>query len=101
MTSCRGAFRLLNRSESEAVFVRDFRRFRNWIPQVKTKIMIAGSDPESSEPAIIMFCNVHIGFIQQVYKVEFARRAGGQVVTSVICIRSRPFNLGMIATGNH
>ena len=33
--------------------------------------MIAGSDPESSEPAIIMFCNVHIGFIQQVYKVEF------------------------------
>ena len=48
-----------------------------------------------------MFCNVHIGFIQQVYKVEFARRAGGQVVTSVICIRSHPFNLGMIATGNH
>ena len=33
--------------------------------------MIAGSDPESSEPAIIMFCNVHTGFIQQVYKVEF------------------------------
>ena len=63
--------------------------------------MFAGSDPESSEPAIIMFCNVHIGFIQQVYKVEFARRAGGQVVTSVICIRSHPFNLGMIATGNH
>ena len=61
----------MNRSESEAVFVRDFRRFRNRIPWVKTKIMIAGSDPEPSEPAIIMFCNVHIGFIQQVYKVEF------------------------------
>ncbi len=33
--------------------------------------------------------------------LEFARRAGGQVVTSVVCNRSHPFNLGMIATGNH
>ena len=37
----------------------------------------------------------------QIEKLEFARRAGGQVVTSVICIRSHPFNLGMIAPGNH
>ena len=34
-------------------------------------------------------------------KLEFARRAGGQVVTNVVYFRSLPFNLGMIATGNH
>ena len=30
-------------------------------------------------------------------KLEFARRAGSQVVTNVVCFRSLPFNLGMIA----
>ena len=34
-------------------------------------------------------------------KLEFVGRADSQVVTSVICNRSHPFNLGMIATGNH
>ena len=34
-------------------------------------------------------------------KLGFARRAGGQVVTNVACDRFHPFNLGMIAPGNH
>ena len=33
--------------------------------------------------------------------MEFARRAGGQVVTGVVCNRFHPFNFGMIAPGNH
>ena len=45
--------------------------------------------------------NVLIGLTQRNDKLEFARRAGGQVVTNVVCFRSLPFNLGMIATGNH
>ena len=49
----------------------------------------------------MMITNALTGFTQPPDKLEFARRAGGQVVTSVICIRSHPFNLGMIATGNH
>ena len=48
-----------------------------------------------------MITNALTGFTQPPDKLEFARKAGGQVVTSVICIRSHPFNLGMIATGNH
>ena len=35
--------------------IRDFRRFRNRILQLKTNRMIAGSELESSEPAIILF----------------------------------------------
>ena len=37
----------------------------------------------------------------QIDKMEFARRAGGQVVTNVVCNRFHPFNFGMIAPGNH
>ena len=37
----------------------------------------------------------------QIEKLEFARRAGGQVVTNVVCNRFHPFNFGMIAPGNH
>ena len=33
--------------------------------------------------------------------MEFVGRADSQVVTSVICNRSHPFNFGMIAPGNH
>ena len=42
----------------------------------------------------IIFCQLND-------KLEFARRAGGQVVTNVVYFRFLPFNLGMIATGNH
>ena len=42
-----------------------------------------------------------IVFRKHTDKLEFARRAGGQVVTGVVCNRSQPFNLGMIAPGNH
>ena len=43
--------------------------------------MIAGSEIKSSEPAIIIFCNVYIGFIQQVYKVEFGGLARSAVAS--------------------
>ena len=45
--------------------------------------------------------NVLIGLTQRNDKLEFARRAGGQVVTNVVCNRFHPFNFGMIAPGNH
>ena len=48
-------------------------------------------------PSPFYTCSV----LQQEDKLEFARRAGGQVVTNVVCNRFHPFNLGMIATGNH
>ena len=34
-------------------------------------------------------------------KLGFGGRADSQVVTSMICNRSHPFNFGMIAPGNH
>ena len=37
-----------------------------------------------------------IGFTQKKDKLEFARRAGGQVVTSVVCNRSQPDPLGIV-----
>ena len=61
--------------------------------------MIAGSEPESSEPAIIIFCNVYIGFIQQVYKLEFgglARSAvaspGGKLSSAARLMRNGEMN---------
>ena len=39
--------------------------------------------------------------IQECGRLEFVGRADRQDVTNVICFRSQPFNLGMIATGNH
>ena len=39
---------------------------------------------------------VLIGFAQQAYKLEFARRAGSQVVTSAVCNRSQPDPLGIV-----
>ena len=41
------------------------------------------------------------GATLQCGKLEFVGRADSQVVTNVVCFRSQPFNLGMIATGNH
>ena len=40
-------------------------------------------------------------FFSHCGKLEFVGRADSQVVTNVVCFRSQPFNLGMIATGNH
>ena len=37
-----------------------------------------------------------IGINQQIDKLEFARRAGGQVVTNVACFRSLPDPLGIV-----
>ena len=37
-----------------------------------------------------------IGFRKHTDKLEFARRAGGQVVTSVVCNRSQPDPLGIV-----
>ena len=48
-----------------------------------------------------MITNALTGFTQPPDKLEFARRAGGQVVTNVVCNRFHPFNFGMIAPGNH
>ena len=42
-----------------------------------------------------------IGFRKDADKLEFVGRADSQVVTNVVYFRSLPFNLGMIATGNH
>ena len=42
-----------------------------------------------------------IDFRENTDKLEFARRAGGQVVTGVVRNRFHPFNFGMIAPGNH
>ena len=39
---------------------------------------------------------MHIGRTQQNDKLEFARRAGGQVVTNVVCFRSLPDPLGIV-----
>ena len=36
------------------------------------------------------------GFSKQRDKLEFARRAGGQVVTNVVCFRSLPDPLGIV-----
>ena len=44
----------------------------------------------------MMITNALTGFTQPPDKLEFARRAGGQVVTSVICIRSHPDPLGIV-----
>ena len=48
-----------------------------------------------------VFMIVYIRLTQQSGKLEFVGRADSQVVTNVVCFRSLPFNLGMIATGNH
>ena len=40
--------------------------------------------------------NVLIGLTQRNDKLEFARRAGGQVVTNVVCFRSQPDPLGIV-----
>ena len=37
-----------------------------------------------------------IGFTQPPDKLEFARRAGGQVVTNVVCNRFHPNPLGIV-----
>ena len=37
-----------------------------------------------------------IGITQHCDKLEFARRAGGQVVTNVVCNRSQPDPLGIV-----
>ena len=39
---------------------------------------------------------LYVGFTQQTDKLEFARRAGGQVVTNVVCFRSQPDPLGIV-----
>ena len=39
---------------------------------------------------------MHIGLTQQTDKLEFARRAGGQVVTGVVRNRSQPDPLGIV-----
>ena len=53
---------------------------------------------------------VVIVFHKRIVLLEFAHRAGGQVVagsaggqavTNLVCDRSFPLNLGMIAPGNH
>ena len=53
---------------------------------------------------------VVIVFHKRIVIMEFAHRAGGQVVagsaggqavTNLVCDRSFPLNLGMIAPGNH
>ena len=43
-----------------------------------------------------MITNALTGFTQPPDKLKFARRAGGQVVTSVICNRSQPDPLGIV-----
>ena len=40
--------------------------------------------------------NVLIGLTQRNDKLEFARRAGGQVVTNVVCNRFHPDPLGIV-----
>ena len=39
---------------------------------------------------------MHLASPQQADKLEFARRAGGQVVTNVVCFRSQPDPLGIV-----
>ena len=39
---------------------------------------------------------MYVGFPQQTDKLEFARRAGGQVVTNVVCDRFHPDPLGIV-----
>ena len=39
---------------------------------------------------------MHVVFIHQLDKLEFARRAGGQVVTNVVCNRFHPDPLGIV-----
>ena len=43
-----------------------------------------------------MITNALTGFTQPPDKLEFARRAGGQVVTNVVCNRFHPNPLGIV-----
>ena len=43
-----------------------------------------------------MITNALTGFTQPPDKLEFARRAGGQVVTNVVCNRFHPDPLGIV-----